>query len=322
MPSSTGIVSDSQRPLSTLTTSSASSPQGAAHSLSDAQLQVLRRFVGGTVGGFLQAATSHPLDTVKAHLQSGSHHRFLPCCRHLWKEEGLSGLFRGVQVPIFFGGFLNSILFSLNQFMRTVISTKPPSKDEKLSLGRIALAAQMATPLYVAALTPVDRIKIFLQLKEKKAGCRKKPIGLLECCKLIHQEHSIHGFMKGYFPNLLVHLFGLPAYFLGYEVARNYLSHKISEDTAFGPLVLPICSGIAAGFCFWLVSYPFDLIKTKMQSTHHHMRAKDIFLMVYKKGFFSLYKGIGVTLVRSVPANASVWIGLEYTERIMAAHGY
>lgn len=322
MSSSPGIVSDSQGPLSTQVTSSVSSPPMATHSLSDPQLQILRRFVGGTFGGFLQAATSHPLDTVKAHLQAGSHHRFLSCCRHLWKEEGLSGLFRGVQVPIFFGGFLNSILFSLNQFMRTVISTKPPSKDEKPSLGRIALAAQMATPLYVAALTPVDRIKIFLQLNEKISGCRKKPIGLLECTKLIYQNHSFHGFMKGYFPNLLVHFWGLPAYFLGYEVARNYLSLKISQDTAFGPLVLPMCSGIAAGVCFWLVSYPFDLIKTKMQSTHHHMRARDVFLMVYKKGFFSLYKGVGVTLIRSVPANASVWIGLEYTERIMAKHGY
>lgn len=303
-------------------TSNVASSSQATHSLPEAQLQVLRRFVGGTLGGFLQAATSHPLDTVKAHLQTGSHHGMLACWRHLWKEEGISGLFRGIQVPIFFGGFLNSILFSLNQFMISVVTPKKLQPGERIPLRHIALAAQLATPFYVAVLTPVDRIKLSLQLNAQKLRCGKKSVGLWDCAKIIHEQHSFLGFMTGYFPNLLVHLLGLPAYFLGRDVTRNYLSQNVSQDTTFGHLALPVCSGMAAGVCFWFAAYPFDLIKTKMQSTHHHMGARNVFLEIYRRGFLSLYKGIGVSLVRSLPANASVWLGIEYTDRIMKDHGY
>lgn len=298
------------------------SPQ-SGHFLSDAQLRVVRRFVGGTLGGFLQAATSHPLDMVKAHLQTGSHHhKIFPCLRYLWKEEGLSGLFRGVQVPILFGGLLNSILFSLNQFMISVVTPEDLVLGERLPLLKIAVAAQMATPFYVAVLTPVDRLKIFMQLNDGKAGCGTKPIGLLDCARIIHSQHSLLGFMKGYSPNLVVHLLGLPAYFLGREVSRNYLAERINPYSTCGHLVLPMCSGMAAGICFWFTAYPFDLIKTKMQSTHHHMGAREVFLEIYRKGFLSLYKGIGVSLLRSLPANASVWLGIECTDRFMMSHGF
>lgn len=301
--------------------SGASSSSSPTHNLSEGERQILRRFAGGTLGGFLQAVTSHPLDTVKARLQTGRHPTISSCILHTWKDEGLRGFFRGVQVPIFFGGMFNSVLFSLNQLMRNVISPSDRKPGEPLALWRIALAAQMATPFYVLVLTPIERVKIIMQLEMSKAG-EKKAGGFVKSLQKIHQHGSLRGFMRGYCPNVGVHLVGLPSYFVGYQVTRSYVSQFVCPDSALGHFVLPVCSGVMAGVCFWLTCYPFDLIKTKMQATHHKANMREIFREIYVGGFFSLYKGLYVSLLRSAPANASVWIGLEYTQRYMIEHGF
>jgi solute carrier family 25 carnitine/acylcarnitine transporter 20/29 len=75
--------------------------------------------------------------------------------------------------------------------------------------------------------------------------------------------------------------------------------------------------GGLAGEALWLASYPFDVVKSKMQSDgfgaamrYHGMR--DCFLQTYRtEGLKGFWKGIGPTLLRAMPVSAgtfAVWV--------------
>jgi len=86
-------------------------------------------------------------------------------------------------------------------------------------------------------------------------------------------------------------------------------------------MYVPMLSGCAAGWSFWFANYPLDFIKTKMQSS-----AGDSFATIARRtyaagGVKAFYRGFSVCLLRSLPANASVWYGVEVTSQWMKDNG-
>lgn len=286
----------------------------------DLKRQVAQRFAGGAVGGVLQGIFSHPLDTIKSRLQTGVYPSFISCIRETIRHEGPRGFFKGVQVPVVFGGIFNSVLFSLFQLMQILVSPPNRKAGEALSLPRVALAAQLATPWYVMVLTPIERVKLIMQLE---LGRNHHRVGVSHCVGKIYRVSGFRGFFNGYWANVCVHLTGLPAYFVGYQVIRAKFASVVPDDCVAGQYALTVSSGVAGGILFWLACYPFDLIKTKMQASHRQLNIAELCRDIWRgRGFFGFYRGIGISLVRSIPANASVWLGLEFMQRFLKHHGY
>lgn len=297
---------------------------GAAR-LSEEQLKVLRRLLGGTFGGVLQAATSHPFDTVKSRVQNGVFPSLSSCVKWTWQKEGLYGFYRGVTPPLFLGGLYNSILFSLNQQMTNLIT--PAGWDTAktpLPLWRTALAAELTAPLYVLALTPMEKVKVMLQV-QGKGGVETKVTGPVSCIRSILQTEGPRGLLSGYTPTLMSRLVGLPFYFMGYQLTREYVKTKslFSESRMGRELFAPMLGGVVAGLCFWTSNYPFDFIKTQLQASPTKISIPSVVRSTFERGGIrAFYKGFTACLMRSCPANASVWLGVEVTTRFMMDHGW
>lgn len=119
---------------------------------------------------------------------------------------------------------------------------------------------------------------------------------------------------------------GLGFFFRAYpwEVARSSLSGTIYMGTygkcrsvigcdTKGKIAL---AAVTAGWSVWLVQYPYDAIKTVYQTTHDDTFKKNgngivqtARRRIRSHGFTSLYSGIGVVLVRTVPsAVVGMWV--------------
>lgn len=284
---------------------------------------MLRRLVGGTIGGVMQAASSHPLDTIKSRVQNGLFPSISSCVRHTWREEGLRGFYRGVTPPLCFCGLQNSILFSLNQTMTNVVTPAGHDSRTPLPLWRTAVAAQLTAPLYVMFITPVEKVKVQLQMIGK-GGKESSVTGPVTCLRRIAQKEGFRGFFSGYTPTLLSRLIGLPFYFMGYQTARGALLKTSLAETPVGKEVLvPMLSGMAAGMCFWTSNYPCDYVKTQVQASQVKVRIPHLIQETLKRGGpRAFYKGFSACLLRSAPANASVWLGIELTTTYMREHGW
>lgn len=296
----------------------------AVGALTPNQLKVLRGLAGGTVGGVLAAATGHPLDTVKARVQNGLFPNISSCVRSTWNKEGLSGFYRGVTPPLLLGGVYNSIMFGLNQFMTNLVTPADWDESTLLPAWRTVLAAEMTAPPFALVFTPMEKVKVMLQV-QGMGGVATSVTGPISCIKYIWQRYGPMGFLSGYVPTLMTRVIGLPFYFVGYKTVKEYLITQTScGETKVGrEIATPMLGGVAAGLAFWTSNYPCDFIKTQMQASKTKVTVREIVSRTYRNsGVKGFYRGFIVCLVRSCPAQACVFLGVEAATRFMVSHGW
>lgn len=81
--------------------------------------------------------------------------------------------------------------------------------------------------------------------------------------------------------------------------------------------------GGTAGEVLWISSYPFDVIKSKMQSDGlgdkmRYKSMRDAFGQTWRQeGALGFWRGIGPTLLRAMPVSAGTFAAVEFTMRLI-----
>lgn len=89
--------------------------------------------------------------------------------------------------------------------------------------------------------------------------------GSVDAAVSIAKNHGFGGIYKGFLPTWGRECLGQILYFLTYESiirASVRKDQKLSE----APLSVSLVGGAMAGISFWLFAYPFDYVKTLMQT--------------------------------------------------------
>lgn len=102
------------------------------------------------------------------------------------------------------------------------------------------------------------------------------------------------------------------------DAARNKIDRKQipSYKVAF--------YGGLAGEALWLASYPFDVVKSKMQSdgfgeSQKFKAMNACFKQTFRtEGLRGFWKGIGPTLLRAMPVSAGTFAVVEMTMRAIS----
>lgn len=107
---------------------------------------------------------------------------------------------------------------------------------------------------------------------------------------------------------------GIPhgVWFVAYDVTKE--TWNASSTSSHNPYSGPLVAGAVAATVAWIVGYPADLIKTRIQaaSSSSASAAMDVCNptvlevaqdIVKRSGVSGLYKGFGLKLVRSIPAS-------------------
>ena len=123
---------------------------------------------------------------------------------------------------------------------------------------------------------------------------------------------------------------GLPhgVWFASYECAKTELTDYRSRTgnittTTADDIATPMLAGAFAATTAWVVGYPFDLIKTRIQaggsSIGIYATAK---LLIDESGgrvIHGLYKGLTLKLLRAVPASAIGFLTYETVAKALTA---
>jgi len=120
---------------------------------------------------------------------------------------------------------------------------------------------------------------------------------------------------SGYGPTLGRDVPGHVVYFVVYE----YLSKWLSSGNGQKPSNIAIlAAGGCAGVAYWGSMYPFDLIKSKIQTSNVVESVGTVFSREYKKGGVAgLYRGMGVTIPRALISNGVIFFVYEYTKTFL-----
>jgi solute carrier family 25 carnitine/acylcarnitine transporter 20/29 len=125
---------------------------------------------------------------------------------------------------------------------------------------------------------------------------------------------------------------GVPhgVWFVSYEAAKQHLMRlqqqqreKANNSGAVRllpldhPMVPPLAAGAVAATVAWIVGYPADLIKTRLQSGASVGGIARTTREIIRDGggsFLALYRGLGLKLVRAIPASMIGFGTYEYVK--------
>ena len=111
--------------------------------------------------------------------------------------------------------------------------------------------------------------------------------------------------------------------FLTFEYLMRLHTRRTSTPRSSISAPLIALYGGIAGEVLWLSSYPFDVVKSKMQSDGfgvgmRYANMRDVWRQTWREeGMRGFWKGIGPTCVRALPVSAGTFIVVEMVMRAM-----
>jgi len=133
----------------------------------------------------------------------------------------------------------------------------------------------------------------------------------------IYAHGGIRGIYAGYVAQLWRECPGNFVYFGSYTLARDALPSDHGETQRV------LLAGGFSGVCYWLFTYPMDVVKSRMQADklgqgRRYQGFVDCIRVTYRelgvKGFF---RGLTPCLVRAFPTNAAAFGAFEYVKYLL-----
>lgn len=127
----------------------------------------------------------------------------------------------------------------------------------------------------------------------------------------ILSQYGIRGLFRGVSCTALRDI-GYGTYFGAYEATVRYWPRTASQKAAgTTPWLATLAAGGLAGIAGWIVTFPFDVIKTRMQSTFSKSPANpyrsiwSTTVASYRaEGATVFFRGLAPTLIRFVPPSS------------------
>ncbi|XP_047352674.1 mitochondrial ornithine transporter 1 isoform X1 [Vespa velutina] len=284
-------------------------------------------FVAGSLGGIALVYVGQPLDTVKVKMQTfpSIYKGMINCFVKTVKTDGIiRGLYAGTMPAVVANVAENSVLFTAYGGCQKVVSKiLGKEKVEDLSSLGNACAGFFAAFFSSLTLCPTELIKCKLQAMHEVqsqmdiANKVMARIGPWELTRNILKEQGIRGLFVGLTSTIVREMPGYFFFFGGYEVTRELLAKPNQKRDDIG-WQKTMVAGAVGGTVLWLVIFPADVVKSRIQVQNLKTPAlvvmKDI---IKQEGIGALYNGLKPTLIRTIPATATLFITYEYTKKLI-----
>lgn len=250
-------------------------------------------FISGMVGGASGVLCSHPFDTIRVRYQCLSPGQRIYC----------SGVYRGVIPPLIGMMIEKSIVFGTY----SIIKNKTQSN---------IISGLAAGCISACIITPLEKIKIALQ-QSKNSAHISAPVKKTKIALVLQHKWSIRELYKGFLPTICREGCGFAIYFPIY----HYLKQKYNKDNKDNKHIKTALIGGSSGMGSWLFIYPFDVVKTRLQSPilYYNGVVHCITDTYQKYGYTFFYRGLSLGLSRAFVLHAGVWIGFELCQELLCA---
>jgi solute carrier family 25 carnitine/acylcarnitine transporter 20/29 len=159
---------------------------------------------------------------------------------------------------------------------------------------------------------PIEHVRIRLQTQPHGAG--RLYSGPVDCVRKLSADKGIlQGLYRGEAVTILREGQAYGMWFLAFEYLMRSDATRNRIERNDIPTWKVAAYGGLAGEALWIGSYPFDVVKSKMQSDGFgdNMRYKsmrDCFAQTWRtEGARGFWKGIGPTLLRAMPVSAGTF---------------
>ncbi|KAK5644111.1 hypothetical protein RI129_007956 [Pyrocoelia pectoralis] len=284
-------------------------------------------FTAGSLGGIALVYVGQPLDTIKVKMQTFPtlYTGMVNCFKETLITDGVArGLYAGTVPALVSNVTENSVLFMCyglcQKFMQNITHTK---RIEDLSTLSNASAGFLAAFFSSVAICPTELVKCKLQAMYERnkqdlaLGKKVERVGPGKLVSQIFKREGVPGFFKGFVPTLVREMPGYFFFFGGYEGTRELLRRLDQTKDEIGLWKTMIAGGVG-GIVFWTITYPVDVVKSRIQVNSTNESLGLLLMQIARKeGVGGLYSGLSPTLIRTIPATATLFVTYEYTKKFL-----
>lgn len=293
------------------------------YTATDNFLHEYRHIISATTASVAGLLVGFPIDTVKVRLQIQGYDSLSQAFQSTFKENGIRSFYRGILPPMFTVSIVKSISFqSYSTSKAWLISHLGLPKDQTQIPFRdlttvSALAGAVAGGIIALVSCPLELVKIQRQVeellaKQQKNGTIERGSSLRTFLRIV-RTNGVTGLYRGLLPHALRDTVGTATYFASYEMSKHTLLPLLPAPVAH------FLSGGMSGVASWLVIFPLDLVKSRIQKDaqlreRQYKGMVDCARKTYKAaGLRGFYTGFSATLLRSFPLHSLNWLVIEAT---------
>ena len=203
----------------------------------DNKLNPYNYYVNGAVSGMFGILLSHPLDTIKTHIQTGNNFKSFPM--------NMRGLYKGISAPLLGVGFEKALVFGTYNYC---LKQLHPTGIIDIGISAIPISGAIAGLTASIVVTPYERFKILKQNSQK----------------ILLSDLSMGFLFKGLSATFTREVPGFAIYFSVYESLKYHTFTKQGKEIEY---LHSFAYGGLSGISAWIFIYPQDRIKTILQST-------------------------------------------------------
>jgi solute carrier family 25 carnitine/acylcarnitine transporter 20/29 len=288
--------------------------------------RTLKDLFSGAVGGVAQVLIGQPFDIVKVRLQTTDQYKgALDAATKIYRNEGALAFYKGTLTPLIGIGACVSVQFGAFNYARRAFEARNTESHgvTQLSYGQYYAAGAFAGIANTILSSPIEHIRIRLQTQPHGAG--RLYNGPIDCVrKLSAHQGVLAGVYRGTAVTYLREASAYGAWFTTFEYLMNSDAARNNiERKDISTLKIAMYGGLA-GEMLWISSYPFDVVKSKMQSDGFgkdmkYSSMRDCFAKTYRaEGMRGFWKGIGPTLLRAMPVSAGTFVTVEATMKLIS----
>lgn len=186
---------------------------------------------------------------------------------------------------------------------------------------------------------PMEHLKCRLQVQHGKGSLDNLYKGPVQAARSIVSSHGMTGLYRGWWATAWREVPAFGAYFAIYDITKDIFNSFFSRHTgicekemaAQNHIYLWASSALAGGTTgamTWAMIYPFDIIKTKIQTCpiDTPLEKRRILAVgqniVRQEGIMALFRGLNITVIRAFPVNGIIFPVYEYCLMKMAELEY
>lgn len=260
--------------------------------------------IAGGIGGIAGIIVGHPFDSIKVRYQMAATTALEV------QQFSISSLFRGIGAPITTASLVNASIFMTYGESSRVFDRYVNDNNglKQISCGTFTgiVSSIILCP------TELVKIKMQTQINEAETAYRSS----FHAARSIFANHGIQGLYRGFVATSIRQGIGFGVYFSSYDRLKCHLKYQLGADHSWLPSIL--AGGIAGSFS-WFSIYPIDLIKSRIQALSLSTTSAELSISnmakntIQQQGWKSLYRGLGITVIRAFPVNAIIFPTYELT---------
>lgn len=269
--------------------------------------------LAGAGGGIISMAVTYPLITVGTRLQvqrnsqdTNSYTGNIDALQKILANEGISGLFSGLESAIFGAAVTNGVYYYFFETVKSAFNRKTMSTGQSMVSGAVAgaMTCIITNPIWV--------VNTRLTVKQKRQRDGEQAPSTLQAFTEIIKEDGVLSLWQGLIPALILVINPIIQY-----TAFEQLKNKVQRIRKLGSLDFFLLGAISK-LCATAVTYPYILIKSRMQlkqskneDERYASLADGLRKVVAQEGVAGLYKGIQSKLVQSVLTASFLFMSKE-----------